>query len=125
MAPRKRKPFPVKRLLVSLSLLVSAGCLQLSRPVPISKVRKENDRYRREAVVIQGVVKRHLPMRLGDENAYVLEDKTGSIIVRTLQAMPPEGSTVRVKGRLTDAVKAGPFRMGDAFSEEARMEVKR
>ena len=96
MANRKRS--------CGIILCICAGWLvaSCSGPVAIGKIVEERSKYDGKTVTVEGEVSGTQSLLL--IKFYTLQDETGKITVVTEEAMPKDGATKRVKGRVQEAV---------------------
>lgn len=73
-----------------------------SGPVAIGKIVQEPSKYDGRTVIVEGEVSGAQSLLL--IKYYTLQDKTGKITVVTEEAMPRDGATKRVKGKVIEAL---------------------
>ena len=94
---------PYKALLASLSLLALAACALAA--VKIADIKKDPARFENHAVTVHGKVTDVGKLPFMSDGFYQVEDGTGSITVVTAGALPEEGATVTVRGKVQSAVQ--------------------
>lgn len=75
-----------------------------SDTVSISRVTRNPRKYTGATVTVRGRITQSLSVGIG---AYVLNDQTGRLLVRTDKAAPTSGQFVTVTGKLDQMVKLG------------------
>ncbi|MGC8763334.1 MAG: hypothetical protein ACP5VN_06850 [Acidobacteriota bacterium] len=104
---------PLPALLLALIL---GACSCALAPVPIGKITKNPERFENRMVTVRGQVLSATKLPFLEEGFYVLKDATGEITVVTRGALPAEGKTRIVRGRVETTFKV----MGKALGVVVR-----
>lgn len=110
---KRPRPSP---FLLSLSLLLGLAACSLA-PVPIGKILKNPERFENRAVTVRGQVLSATKLPFMEEGFYVLKDSTGEITVVTRGALPAEGRTRLVRGRVQTTFKVMGKALGVVIRE--------
>jgi hypothetical protein len=97
----------LQRTAISLALGGLIGCNSLTNlgiavpylgEPPLSAIANLREREKGSIVVIQGTVGQSAPF-IGSA-AYQVQDKTGTIWIRTTNPVPPPGKTITIRGKI-------------------------
>lgn len=93
-----------RRRISSILMCICAGWLVAScaGPVAIGKIVAEPSKYDGKTVTVEGEVSGTQSLLL--VKFYSLHDETGKITIVTEEAMPKDGATKRVKGKVIEAL---------------------
>ena len=100
--------------LAALAVLLAA-CALLS--TKISQIRERSGEYENRVVTIHGKVANGTKLPFMEEALYEVDDGTGTLTVITPKALPPDGSTVTVTGKVQSALKIGGKSFGLVLRE--------
>src|SRR5512138_3953388 len=99
-------------LVVLVALFVSACALSLHSP-SIAQLQHNPARYYNHTVSVSGVVTSAWGLPLVPVRVYKVDDGTGEVTVLSQhQPVPPRGSRVRVRGRVSDVATVGGRAIG-------------
>ncbi len=110
----------MKRFLVPvlLSVLVSGCALSLRNP-SIAQLQHNPARYYDKTVSVSGVVTSAWGVPLLPMKVYKVDDGTGEVtVVSHHERVPPRGSRVRVRGRVSDLAVVGGRSVGLHIEED-------
>jgi hypothetical protein len=108
----QKAPAPVLLLLLLLAL-----CSCALAPVPIGKITKNPERFENRPVTVRGQVLSATKLPFMEEGFYVLKDSTGEITVVTRGALPAEGRTRIVRGKVETTFKVMGKALGVVIRE--------
>lgn len=93
-----------RRRLSGIVVCICTGWLvaSCSGPVAIGKIVAEPTKYDGKTVTVEGEVSGTQSLLL--VKFYTLQDETGKITIVTEEAMPNDGATKRVKGKVIEAL---------------------
>ncbi len=91
-------------LLAKLFFFKDGEEVKPGKVIKIEEIRANIRSFDQKIVTVSGTVLHSGSVGLG---GYTLDDGTGSIIVLTTQAVPLKGDQVKVKGKITEALKVG------------------
>lgn len=100
----KRSLSADRRRITGLVMCICAGWLVAgcSGPVAIGRIVQEPSKYDGKTVTVEGEVSGTQSLLL--IKYYSLQDETGKITIVTEEAMPKDGATKRVKGKVIEAL---------------------
>jgi hypothetical protein len=104
------------RAICALALVASLACSLI--PVKIKEIKKSPDRFENRSVTIRGKVSSGTRLPFMTQAFYEVDDGSGSIMVITRKAIPPDGDTVFVRGKVESAFKIGGQTYGTVVKEE-------
>ncbi len=111
----------MKRIVpVFFALVVSAACaLSLHNPT-VAQLRQHPARYYDHTVSVSGVVTSAWGLPLVPVKVYKVDDGTGEVtVISQHERVPPRGSRVRVRGRVSDVAVVGGQAVGLHINEES------
>ena len=90
--------------LAALAALLAACALLATK---VSEIRERPGEYENRVVTVHGKVSSATKLPFMEKAFYEVDDGTGTLTVITPKALPPDGSTVTVTGRVQSALKIG------------------
>jgi len=108
------------RILVPIALaLLMSGCALSLRNPSVAQLRRNPARYLDRTVSVSGVVTSAWGIPLVPFKIYKVDDGTGEVtVVSQRERVPPRGSRVRVRGRVSDVAVIGGSAVGLHINEE-------
>jgi hypothetical protein len=107
----------MKNKVICALALVSALACGLA-PVKIADIKRNPDRFENRAVTVHGKATGVTKLPFMTESFYEIDDGTGTIVVVSRNALPPEGKKVFVRGKVKSAFKIGGQSYGLAILED-------
>ncbi len=107
----------MRRVLAIAGLLALLGACALL-PTKIGTILQNPDRYENHVVTVRGKVTGVTKMPFMADGMYHVDDGTGSLMVVTRKALPQEGTTVMVRGKVRSSLQIGGKSFGLALHEE-------
>lgn len=92
-------------LALALALLSALACGLV--PVKISDIKQNPGRFENKVVTLRGKAAGGTKLPFMEKAFYEVDDGSGSLMVITRKALPPEGKEVFVRGKVQSAVKIG------------------
>jgi hypothetical protein len=105
-----------KALVASLFLLTLAACALAA--VKIADIKKDPAKFENQGVTVRGKVTDVGKLPFMTEGFYQVDDGSGSIMVVTAGALPEEGATVTVRGKVQSAVQIAGRSFGIVIRQE-------
>lgn len=111
----------MKRLLLPvLSCVLLSGCALSLRNPSIAQLQQNPARYYDRSVSVSGVVTSAWGLPLLPMKVYKVDDGTGEVtVVSHHERVPPRGSRVRVRGRVSDLAVVGGRSVGLHIEEDS------
>ncbi len=91
-------------LLAKLFLFKDGEEVRPGEVVKVAEIRANARNFDQKIVTVSGTVLHSGSVGLG---GYTLDDGTGTIIVLTTKAVPVKGDMLKVRGKITEAIKVG------------------
>ncbi len=108
----------MKRLLVPIVLAVALSACATS--LRIGQLQRNPARYYDRTVSVSGVVTSSWGVPLVPFKIYKVDDGTGELtVVSNRERVPPKGSRVRVRGKVSDVANIGGRSIGLHINEES------
>lgn len=101
-------------LAAAFALLAACSFL----PTKIADIQKNPDRYENREVTVHGKVGGVTKLPFMEQGTYELNDGTGTIRVVTAKALPAEGATVTVRGKVASTLEIAGRSYGLIVREE-------
>ena len=104
-----------KKILCALAVISALACGLA--PVKISDIKQDPGRFENKVVTLRGKATGGTKLPFMKEAFYEVNDGSGSLMVITKKALPPEGKEVFVRGKVRSAFTIGGQTYGLAVME--------
>ncbi len=94
-----------KKILGALLLIGALACGLA--PVSVSEIKQDPGRFENKVVTLRGKAAGGTKLPFMEQAFYEVNDGSGSLMVITKKALPPEGKQVFVRGRVRSAFAFG------------------
>lgn len=123
MAPDVRAAWEgrMRRPWLALGTLALAAALSCSlMAVKIADIKKDPGRYENKTVTVSGKVSGGTKLPFMAQSFYQLDDGSGSIMIVTRKALPPDGKKVLVRGKVESALTIAGQSYGWVIMEDGK-----
>lgn len=102
-----------KRVVLTSMLTLASSLVLLSAlacgltPVKVSDIKQDPGRFENKVVTLRGKATGGTKLPFMEQAFYEVNDGSGSLMVITRKALPPEGKQVFVRGRVRSAFAVG------------------
>ena len=104
------------KVIFALALMSALACGLA--PVKIADIKRNPERFENRAVTVHGKAAGVTKLPFMAESFYEIDDGSGTIVVVTQKALPPEGKKVFVRGKVKSAFKIGGQSYGLVVMED-------
>ncbi len=105
-----------RKVICTLALVWALACGLA--PVKIADIKRNPERFENIAVTLHGKATGVTKLPFMTESFYEIDDGSGTIVVVTKNALPPEGKKVFVRGKVKSAFKIGGQSYGLVVMED-------
>jgi len=95
----------INQVLSALVLMSALACG--IAPVKVADIKKNPERFEDKQVTLHGKATEVTKLPFLSQSFYQLDDGSGTIVVVSQKALPPEGKKVFVRGKVKSAFKMG------------------
>lgn len=108
---------PLKPLAMALLAVLATGLACGLAPVKVADIKANPSRYEGKVVTLRGKAVSGTKLPFMSQGFYQLDDGSGTLVVITKKALPPEGEKVFVRGKVQTAFRIGGESFGLVIKE--------